>query len=480
MPQSLMPQSPMLPANISGRPTRLLATLALLLLALGPAPQQAWAEVSELRMTPIVRAVQNASPSVVNIQGQKTVADATAGAADGTRQVNGMGTGVVIDPRGYILTNHHVVDGVRQINVTLSDRRVYTAHIVAHDKRTDLAVIRVQTGRSLPTIDIGSSSDLMTGEPVIAVGNAFGYEHTVTRGIVSALHRDVQVSDTQSYEDLIQTDASINPGNSGGPLLSIEGRMVGVNVAVRAGAQGIGFAIPVDKAMDIAAELMSVRRLENKNHGLVIAKSTESPGKLLVRRVSTGSPAQASGLKPGDVIKRIGGREANRPLDLELALLGQRSGQSVDLEVERDNEELNLQLAMSGRGRSRSQVASVTPTKSTGNSTKNEQRTWEVLGLDLEQEPRSTFVSGRSRYRGGMRVMKVRPGSPAAQKGIRSGDILVGMHEWETASEKDIRYIVTRPNLSSMGSLKFYILRGDETLFGHLNVAGRTRTASRR
>lgn len=470
-----MPQT-----KLPGRPTRLFILLTALMLSAVAAPPSASGAISELRMTPIVRAVRNASPSVVNIQGQKTVADATAGAADGTRQVNGMGTGVVIDPRGYILTNHHVVDGVRQINVTFSDRRVYTAHVVAHDKRTDLAVIRVQAGKSLPTINIGSSSDLMTGEPVIAVGNAFGYEHTVTRGIISAQHRDVQVSDTQSYEDLIQTDASINPGNSGGPLLSIEGRMVGVNVAVRAGAQGIGFAIPVDKAMDIAADLMSVRRLENKNHGLVTAKTADAPGKLLVRRVSTGSPAQASGLKPGDVIKRIGGRDAQRPLDLELALLGQRSGQSIELEVERDNEPLSLKLAMRGRGRTTSRVASTTPMKATGKSASGDQRSWEVLGLDLEQEPRSTFVSSRSRYRGGMRVMKVRPGSPAAEKGIRSGDILVGMHEWETASEKDIRYIVTRPNLSSLGSLKFYILRGDETLFGHLNVAGRTRTASRR
>lgn len=198
------------------------------------------AEVSSLRMTPIVRAVRNARPSVVNIQGQKTVPDeAHAGA---TRQVNGMGTGVVIDPRGYILTNHHVVDGVRQIRVTLDDGKVSIAQIIARDRQTDLAVIKINAGRSLPTITIGTSADLMPGEPVIAVGNAYGYEHTVTRGIISALNRDVQVSDTQAYDDLIQTDASINPGNSGGPLLNIEGKMVGVNVAVRAGAQGIGFA----------------------------------------------------------------------------------------------------------------------------------------------------------------------------------------------------------------------------------------------
>ncbi|MEM1305308.1 MAG: trypsin-like peptidase domain-containing protein, partial [Planctomycetota bacterium] len=150
---------------------------AWVLAAVGPAV----GEVSPIRVTPIVTAVQAAGPAVVNIQGQKLVGSQASG-SDAARPVNGMGTGVVIDPRGYILTNHHVVDGVRQINVTLSRGQAYTARLVAHDKRTDLAVIKVRTGRELPVIPIGTSSDLMAGESVIAVGNAFGYEHTVTRG----------------------------------------------------------------------------------------------------------------------------------------------------------------------------------------------------------------------------------------------------------------------------------------------------------
>ena len=180
-----------------------------------------------------------------------------------------MGTGVVIDERGYILTNYHVVADVRHIEVTLDDHRQFTAELVARDAAADLAVIKIPTTEPLPVITIGTSADLMEGEPVIAIGNAFGYEHTVTRGIISALGRDVQVSDTQTYDNLIQTDASINPGNSGGPLLNIDGQMIGLNVAVRAGAQGIGFAIPVDHAMEVAARMMSVEQLQNKWHGLV-------------------------------------------------------------------------------------------------------------------------------------------------------------------------------------------------------------------
>src|SRR5262249_41172146 len=144
-------------------------------------------------------------------------------------------------------------------------------HMVAHDSKTDLAIIKINVSRKLPVIDVGTSADLMIGEPTVAIGNAYGYEHTVTCGIVSALHRAVQVSDSQKYRDLIQADAAINRGNSGGPLLNADGQMIGINVAVRQGAQAIGFAIPVDLAMSVAANLMSVQRtkLDNTWHGIV-------------------------------------------------------------------------------------------------------------------------------------------------------------------------------------------------------------------
>ena len=172
----------------------------------------------DLRRTAIVRAIQTSRDSVVNIHGEKFVSDSGDDAED--RRVNGMGTGVVIDPRGYAVTNFHVVDGVREIEVTLASGRTVAARLISHDRRTDLAVIKIDTVDPLPVIQLGTSDDLLTGETVLALGNAFGYEHTVTRGIISALHRNVDVSPTQRYEDLIQTDASINPGNSGGPLLN--------------------------------------------------------------------------------------------------------------------------------------------------------------------------------------------------------------------------------------------------------------------
>ena len=197
--------------------------------------------VSDLRETPIVLAIRRASPAVVNIHGQKTVRATAAGRAgnsgpDTFRQVNGMGTGIVIDSRGYVLTNYHVVEDVDDIRVTLHGGETTTAEIVASRIRNDLALIKVNVNEPLQTIPRGTSSDLMVGESVIAIGNAFGYVHTSTLGIISALHRDVPVNETQDYEDLIQISAGINPGNSGGPLLNIEGEIIGVNVAVRVGA----------------------------------------------------------------------------------------------------------------------------------------------------------------------------------------------------------------------------------------------------
>ena len=251
----------------------------------------------EGRRTAIVKAIESSRDSVVNIHGQKFVPNADDESAGELKRVNGMGTGVVVDARGYVVTNYHVVEGVRRIEVTLASGKTTSATLVSHDPRTDLAVIKVEHDKPLPVITIGTSSDLMIGETVLALGNAYGYEHTVTRGIVSALHRDVEVSRTQRYDDLIQTDASINPGNSGGPLLNINGEMIGINVAVRAGAQGIGFAIPVDRVLEVVAALLTVERVDRTWHGIV-ARNDGSRG-VIVEAVHRQSPAESVGVKAG-------------------------------------------------------------------------------------------------------------------------------------------------------------------------------------
>ncbi len=439
-------------------------TLALLAaVCLSTCPGFAWA-VSHERLTPIVRAVRDCGPAVVNIQGQKSVTSTTSGGGSSSREVNGMGTGVVIDPRGYILTNHHVVDGVRRINVTLENGRTYVARIIARDKSTDLAVIRIRTPSPLPVVPLGSSHDLMVGETVIAVGNAYGYEHTVTQGIVSALHRNVQVNETQQYLDLIQTDASINPGNSGGPLLNIDGEMIGLNVAVRAGAQGIGFAIPLNKALDVAARLMSIERLDNHWHGMAAMAVDGPTGPMTVARIDRDSPAQLSGLQRGDLLERIGSTRIRRAIDVERALLGRSVGDRVAMRVRRDGEIVNLDIAVAKRSSSAggrtSQVA---------NSI--QQATWKMFGLRLTQASSSALRAAELPYQGGMRVVAVRSGSSAAEQGVQKGDILVKMHRWTISSPKDVRQVIENTDsLARIGSVKFYIVRGDSTFFGHLAV----------
>src|SRR3954469_23785936 len=284
------------PGTVRARLTAL--AIAVLSVAIGP-PAIAH-EISSQRLTPIVVAAKNARVAVVSIRGQKTVTEpaepGSSQKAEAPRQVNGMGTGTIIDERGYILTNYHVVSDVRRIEVTLDDNRGFVADLIAYDAAADLALIKIPAAKALRTIKMGTSSDLMVGESVIALGNAFGYEQTVTRGVISALGRDVQVSETQSYDRLIQTDASINPGNSGGPLLNIDGEMIGVNVAVRAGAQGIGFAIPIDDAIGVAARLLNVQRLRHKWHGLVTQSEDGPTGPLRVTKVEVASPAERIGI----------------------------------------------------------------------------------------------------------------------------------------------------------------------------------------
>jgi serine protease Do len=414
---------------------------------------------SDLRQTPVVKAVQEAAPAVVNIRGEKTLQANVSQIADGEapRRVNGMGTGVIIDPRGYILTNHHVIDGVRQIQVRLADQRGYVAKLIQRDSETDLAIIKIDPDEPLPVIKLGTSSDLMPGEPVIAVGNAFGYEHTVTRGIISALGRAVRVSEAQYYDDLIQTDASINPGNSGGPLLNIDGEMVGVNVAVRAGAVGIGFAIPVDKAAAVAARLLARESLKSGWHGVELADDAprQGPGSL-VATVAEESPAQQAGLRPGDVITAMGDLEIVRPLDFQRAILGLENGQSVDVLVRRGDETLNLTL----------RLAAVP-----GHLLPPENPYWARLGLELQPLAAEDFHRRyRTRYHGGLDVVAVRPDSPAAHQGIRRGDVLVGMHIWQTVSLANLDYILNRPDLATFNPVKFFILRGDRTFFGRLPV----------
>lgn len=430
---------------------------------------------SARRTTSLVKAVERAKTGVVNIHSEKTTysTDTVFPSSKG-RKVNGMGTGIVIDERGYVVTNYHVVEGVDSLRVTLVDGSNYMARIISYDKKHDLAIIKIEPSRKLAIMEMGTSSDLMLAETVIAVGNAFGYEHTVTSGIISALSRDVEVNETQSYYNLIQTDASINPGNSGGPLLNLDGELVGINVAIRAGAQRIGFAIPIDDAREVIARLMSINQLDKTHHG-IFSKDVKTPDeqKLVVTGTESESPAGAAGLKKGDVIVKVDEVDVADRVDLERALLGKKAGEKVKVSYKRDGEEMTTELALQ-RFDPNHVVQTGAPTVVRGNNDaeSSAQRIWKVIGLKVSPLEDPKAATAGTIYEGGMKVAAIRPGSPAARGGMQAGDVLVGLHRWATVSEDNIVFVIDQEEIRPLvANLRFYILRGRQPLHGELNVS---------
>ncbi|WP_442509118.1 trypsin-like peptidase domain-containing protein [Novipirellula sp. SH528] len=431
--------------------------------------------ISSARQTPTVLAIRRAAPAVVNIHGQKTVRATAAGMAgangpDSFRQVNGMGTGVVIDPRGYVITNFHVVEDVDDILVTLDDGQTTTAELIAARVRNDLALIKVNVDHPLPTIPRGTSSDLMVGESVIAIGNAFGYVHTSTQGIVSALHRDVPVNESQEYHDLIQISAGINPGNSGGPLLNIDGDMIGVNVAVRVGAQQIAFAIPMDQVVDIVTEMINEHNEKRLLTGLRTNGGPRDGDGVTVANVSASSPAARDGLKPGDRVVRVGSQPVDDRLDFALAMLNASPGDQLEFAVERGGQQIDLAM------RTEQPPASAAST--------TEDLAWSRIGIQVRPVAESTIrrlnTRMRTKYRGGLYIAGVRPGSPADQQGITTGDVLLGIHGWQTSNMADLAGILEHPDMQRGPKAKFYIVRREQTLFGHLQIAAQADSSARR
>jgi serine protease Do len=405
----------------------------------------------------VVDAIEKAHRSVVSISSEKKAASHSrwpfSPEENRLPRVNGMGSGVVIDGRGYILTNHHVVDRVQDIAVQLYDGKAYSATVLQFDPVLDLAVIKIDPVSPLTAIEIGTSSDLMVGETVITMGNAFGYENTVSVGIVSALHRDVTLSDDQVYRNLIQTDACINPGNSGGPLINIDGELIGINVAVRAGAQGIGFALPIDDVKRVAAELLSTRRLVSTWHGIVATDQRRGPKRgVVIAEVQSGSPAEASGLKPGDELVRVGDLRVTSALDVERGMIDVVPGRPTNVTVRRGAVETTLPLEV--RPLSATAIAAAVDP---------DDQVWKVLGMRTLPVSNEYVAAVSPKLRGGLFVQSVLPGSPAALAAIQKGDILVGMNvgsrHWETIRADNILYVLRQPEAVQTQSALFYVVR---------------------
>ena len=381
------------------------------------------ATVSVERRTPIVVVAHNVLPSVVNIQTEATIRRRSTdpfldpwGYFGGGREqtAQSLGSGFIWSNDGIIVTNNHVVEGASRITVNLNDGTQIAARVLGVDPDSDLAVLRVD-GKNFTAAPIGTSSDLMIGESVVAVGNPFGLSGTVTTGVVSALGRSVP-SETQgrTYTDFIQTDASINPGNSGGPLLNIEGKIIGINVAIYAQAQGIGFAIPVDRAKKVIQDLLRYGEVHSAWIGAVTATLTPEEAKrrghdtargALVVRVFSGSPADRAGIQPGDTITAVAGRSVDSREAFGTYTSTLASGQSVALNVNRDGSPRAVQLRLAD------------PPADLGLRMLRE-----VAGLSVADERRSVVIDDVAR------------GTRAAEIGLQAGDVIVAINGAEVNS----------------------------------------------
>lgn len=320
-----------------------------------------------------------------------------------------LGSGVVIDAEGHVLTNEHVVSRAERIRVALADGREFDAALIGADPNNDIAVLKLDTKEKFAWIPMGSSEDLMVGEPVIAIGNPFGLSHTVTTGVISATNRSIR-SESRVFHGFLQTDASINPGNSGGPLLNAEGKLIAINTAVYRGGQGIGFAIPIDTAARVVRELIESGEVSPVWLGLELQDLTpallsalslapETHG-ALISRVREESPAQRAGLQRGDVLAKVDERPIQTGRDFFEVLEAAVEGQELRLEVLRGGRALPLAVR-----------AEEAP------DALIEALVRERLGMELV-----------AREGGGYRVQAVRSGSGAARIGIQPGDLLLGIN----------------------------------------------------
>lgn len=395
----------------------------------------------------------------------------------GPQRVQSLGSGFVIDPSGIVITNHHVIDGADRIEVTFTDGTTLPAVVAGTDPKTDLAVLRVESDKPLPHVELGDSGRLRVGDWVIAIGNPFGLGGSVTAGIVSALNRDIHAG---NYDDFIQTDAAINRGNSGGPLFNLDGEVVGVNSAIisPSGASvGIGFAVPASTVKPILAQILEYGETRRGWIGVRIQTVTpeiaDSLGLgaargALIAGVTADGPAAATGLEPGDVVLAFDGRNIATMRDLPRVVAEAKIGAAVDMQIFRDGETLTRKITVA-QLEEESAAAEAAP-----DTAKPEAAEAVVLGLglaSLNDDLRRRFNVAESLT--GVIVIEVDPLSAAAERGVRPGDVIAQVAQRAVSSPDDVKRIVESEQKVGRNSVLLRLVAEGETRFVALRLGGR-------
>ena len=432
-----------LPAGATGTPPAPTAPTAVVAQAAPRAADPAFAGALP-ESYPWVRLAEMLTPAVVNV---RTTGEARRtrtpqvpepfrrffpqppeGGGEREARPRGVGSGFIIDAEGYIVTNHHVVDGSKSIEVQLADGRTFQPKVIGSDAETDLALLKIDA-TGLPMIPLGSSNVLKVAEPVMAIGNPYGFDHTVTVGIVSATGRFIGQG---RFDDFIQTDAAINPGNSGGPLINTKGEAIGINSAIRSssgGFQGIGFAIPVDLAKPILTQLRATGKVTRGWLGVSIQPLTPELAKsfgitgtqgALIGGVSEGSPAARAGFKEGDLIVTFDGKPVESPRVLPALVANTPVGRGVPVVIVRDGSRQTLTVTVGNLSDSREARAMQGGPADKG----PESRATEKLGLALQELTPELAKQFGVQGDKGVVVTEVRPDSPAAQAGLAAGDVI--------------------------------------------------------
>jgi serine protease Do len=373
-----------------------------------------------------------------------------------------LGSGFIIDKDGYIITNNHVVEGADDIKVKLADGREFKAKVVGRDSKTDLALIKISSlFRNLPILPLGDSDRIRVGEWVLAVGNPFGLGHTVTQGIISATGR---VIGSGPYDDFLQTDAPINPGNSGGPLINLKGEVIGINSAIVATGQGIGFAIPSNMAKNATSQLKEKGKVVRGWIGVTIQTVTpemaqsfglKEPKGALVADVVRGGPADSAGIKQGDIIVALDGNNVKDSRDLPRKVAEIPIGKIVDVIVIRNGKEMSLKMKTEEMTEQRVSSQMQSP----------------VLNLGMQVDEISPSLRGERgiRDKAGVVVVSVTPGGSADDAGIKAGDLIKEINRKPIRDLKDYNGVIGE--IGKDKPVLFLMKRGGQTFYVSIRVS---------